>query len=97
MPPQCRGPCGPRRDRLWRGECSSVKTLAQQGLQFVAVEVAETETCERTPAFHEILPADRAADSQKSFRQRRSNPGQFSNQNQKRQAEAQIFPHVAML
>ena len=44
---------------------SSVKTLAQQGLQFVAIEVAETEACQRAPALHEILAADRAADGEK--------------------------------
>jgi hypothetical protein len=42
-----------------------LKTLAQQGLQFVAVEVAETETCQGAPACQEILAADRAANGEK--------------------------------
>ena len=49
------------------------------------------------PSCHEILAADRAADGEKSFRQRRRNAGQFGHRNQKRQTEAQILPHVAVL
>src|SRR6266516_8104086 len=97
MPPQCRDPCDRRRDRRsWRGR-SSAKALAQQGLQLLAVEVAKTETYEGASLLHEIRPADRPADRQKGFRQRRYNPGQLSNRNQKRQAKVQILPHVAML
>src|SRR6202140_1774908 len=97
MPPQCRDPCGRRRDRRSWGEWSLAKALAQQGLQLLAVEVAEPETCEGASLFHEILAADRPSDSQKSFRQRRCNAGQLSSRDQKRQAKAQIFPHIAML
>src|SRR6266571_8303906 len=97
MPPQCRDPCGRRRDRRSLRGRSSAKALAQQGLQLLAVEIAETETFEGASLIHEILAADRRADRQKSFRQRRYNPGQLSNRNQKRQAKVQILPHVAML
>src|SRR5882757_5440502 len=97
MPPRCRDPCGRRRDRRWRGEQRScVKSLAQQGLQFVAIEVAETETIERAAAIREILAADRAAEGEKGKCQRRCDSSQFSDRNQKCQAEAQIFSHVAM-
>ena len=59
--------------------------------------VAETKTCQGASAPHEVLAADRAADGEKGLRQRRCNSGQLSDRNQKRQAEPQIFPHIAML
>src|SRR6185312_3609214 len=90
-------PCGRRRDRRSWGELwSSLKAFAQQGLQLIAVEAAETEAFERAPVFHEILAADRATDGEKRFRQRRRNAGKFSHRNHERQAEAQILAHVAM-
>jgi len=40
------------------------QTLAQQGLQLVAGEVTETETCQGAPPRQEVLAADRAADDE---------------------------------
>src|SRR5258708_36203775 len=73
------------------------KAFAQQSLQSLTVEIAETETCEGASPVHEILAADRPTDSQKRFRQRRGNPCQPGSRDHKRQAKAQIFPHIAML
>ena len=80
-----------------RAAVIGAKSFAQQRLQLVAVEIAETEARQRASALHKILAADRAADGEKRFRQRRRDAGQFGDRNQKRQAEPQILPHVAML
>ncbi len=49
------------------------------------------------PPCQEVLAADRAADGEKSPRQRRCNAGQVRHRDQQRQAETQILAHVAML
>src|ERR1700730_19232965 len=59
--------------------------------------MAETEICQRTPALHKILAADGTTDGEKRECQGRRNPRQFSDRNQKRKAEAQILPHIAVL
>jgi hypothetical protein len=56
---------------------SSAKALAQQHLQAIAIEIAKAEAHECPPTFHEILAADRAADGEKGFCQRRCDTRQF--------------------
>src|SRR5436190_727621 len=92
--PQSRVPCARRRGRRW---LPSWQSLGEEVLQLILVEAAKPERCERTAARRKILAADRAADRQKRARERRRHGGQVADRDEKRQPDAYILQHVAML
>ena len=65
------------------GSGHRLKTLAQQRLQLVAIEMAEPERRQRAPALQKILAADGAADGEERKRQRRRHPGEFGDRHEK--------------